>query len=127
MLHVANGNEAVDTLQAEPVDHVRHQLLEAGILHPGHAFGALEILRGGIAALLALACVVNQELGDFAERAAFLAIVDDDAETAGLPGTCAFLDTVEQVGTAGADIRTKYVGAVAFVMHAAGYLGAVVR
>src|ERR1700721_1549437 len=119
MLHVAHRNEAVDTLQAEPVDHVRHQLLAAGILHPGHAFGALEILRGGIAALLALASVVNQELGDFAERAAFLAIIDDDAEPAGLPGARAFLNAVKQVWAAGADVRTEYVGAVAFVMHAA--------
>ena len=39
----------------------------------------------------------------------------------------AFLDAVNQIGTAGADIRTEHVGAVAFVMHAAGYLGGVVR
>jgi len=32
-----------------------------------------------------------------------------------------------QIRTAGADIRTEHVGAVAFVMHAAGDAGAVVR
>ena len=62
----------------------------ARILHAGDAFGAFEILRGGVAALLALAGVIDQEFGDFAERAAFLAIVDNDAQTAGLPGARAF-------------------------------------
>ena len=61
---------------------IRHQLLEARVLHAGDAFGPLEIGRGGVAALLALACVVHQELGDLAERAALLAIVDDEADTA---------------------------------------------
>ena len=126
VLHVAHGNEAVDPLQAEPVDHVRHQLLEAGILHAGDAFGALEIVRGGVAALLALAGVVDQELGDLAERAAFLAVVDDDAEAARLAGARAFLDAVDQIGTAGADVGAEHVGAVALVMHAAGDPGAVV-
>ena len=127
VLHVAHGNEAVDALQAEPVHHVRHQLLEPGILHAGDTFGALEILGRGVAAFLALARVVDQEFRDLAERAAFLAVVDDDAEPAGLSGARAFLDAVEQIGTAGADVRAEHVGAVAFVMHAAGDLGAMVR
>ena len=63
---------------------VGHQLLEARVLHAGDAFGALEIGGGRVAALLALARVVDQELGHLAERAAFLAVVDDDAEPAGL-------------------------------------------
>ena len=64
------------------MQHVRHQLLEARVLHAGDAFGALEIGRGLIAALLALARVVDQELGDLAERTAFLAVVDDQAGAA---------------------------------------------
>src|SRR5579862_6420978 len=32
MLHVAHRDEAVNALEAEPVDHIRHQLLEARIL-----------------------------------------------------------------------------------------------
>ena len=79
VLHVAHRNEAVDAVDAEPVDHVGHQLLEARVLHAGDAFGALEVGVGAVAALLPLARVVDQELGDFAERAAFLAVVDDDA------------------------------------------------
>ena len=127
VLHVAHGNEAVDPLQAEPVHDIRHQLLESGVLHAGDAFGALEILGRGIAAFLTLAGVIDQKLRDLAERAAFLAVVDDDAEPAGLACARAFLDAVNQIGTAGADIRTKHVGAVAFVMHAAGYPGGMIR
>src|ERR1700716_4271225 len=113
LLPFAHGNEAVDSLQAEPVHHIRHQLLESGVLHAGDTFGALEILGRGIAAFLALACVIDKKFRDFAERAAFLAIVDDDAESASLPGARAFLYAVKEVRTAGADVRTKYVRAVA--------------
>ena len=80
IFHVAHGDEAVDALEPQPMDHVRHQLLKARILHAGNAFRALEIGRGRIAALLPLAGIVDQELGDLPERAAFLAVVDDDAD-----------------------------------------------
>ena len=66
------------------MDHVRHQLLEARVLDAGDAFGALEIGRRLVAARLALAGVVDQELGDLAERPAFLAVVDDEADAARL-------------------------------------------
>ena len=124
VLHVAHRHEAVDAPHAEPVEHVRHQLLEARVLHAGDAFGALEIGRGRVAALLALARVVDQELGDLAERAAFLAVVDDDAELALLRGARAFLDAVDEIGPAGADVGAEHVRAVAFVVHAAGDPGA---
>ena len=127
VLHVAHRNEANEALQAEPFDRVGHQLLETRVLDAGDAFGALEILRRGVAAFLALAGVVDQKLCHFAEGAAFLAVVDDDAEAAGLAGNGAFLDAVDQVRTAGADVRAEHVGAVAFVVDAAGDLGAVVR
>ena len=67
---------------AEPVQHVGHQLLEAHVLHAGDAFGALEVGGRLVAALLALARVVDQELGHLAERAAFLAVVDDQPDAA---------------------------------------------
>ena len=124
VLHVAHRHEAVDPPHAEPVQRVRHQLLEARVLHAGDAFGPLEVGRGRVAALLALARVVDQELGDLAERAAFLAVVDDDAELALLRGAGAFLDAVNEIGPAGADVGAEHVGAVAFVVHAAGDLGA---
>ena len=104
----------------EPMDHVRHQLLEARVLHAGDALGALEIGRGRVAALLALARVVDQELGDLAERPALLAVVDDDAEAAGLRRARAFLDAVHEIGPAGADVGAEHVRAVALVVHAAG-------
>ena len=62
---------------AQPVQHVGHQLLEAHVLHAGHALGAREVLLGAVAALLALARVVDEELGHLAERAPLLAEVDD--------------------------------------------------
>ena len=71
---------------AEPVEHVRHQLLEAHVLHAGDAFGAVEIGVGAVAAALPLARVVDQEFGDLAEGAALLAVVDDDADPALLRG-----------------------------------------
>ena len=79
VLHVRHRHPAVDAADAEPVEDVRHQLLEAHVLHAGDAFGAVEIGLGAVAAGLALARVVDQELGHLAERAAFLAVVDDDA------------------------------------------------
>jgi len=52
--------------QPKPVHDIRHQLLESCILHACDAFGTLEILGRGVAALLPLACVVDQEFGDLA-------------------------------------------------------------
>src|SRR5215831_1379357 len=123
MLHVAHGNEAVEPPQAEPMDRIGHQLLEPGVLHSGYAFGALEIGRRLIAALLALARIVDEELGDLAKRAALFAIIDDNSEPAGLGRPRAFLDAVNQVGAAGADVGAEYVGTVAFIMDSAGDLG----
>ena len=104
------------------LQHVRHQLLEAHVLHAGDALGALEIGRGAIAARLALARVVDQELGDLAERPALLAVVDDQPDAAGLGGRDADLDAVHQIGPAGADVGAEHVRAVALVVHPAGDL-----
>jgi hypothetical protein len=57
VLHVRHGHEPVDAADAEPVQHVGHELLEAGVLDAGHAFGALEIGGGLVAALLPLAAL----------------------------------------------------------------------
>jgi hypothetical protein len=54
------------------VEHVGHQLLEAGVLHAGDAFRPLEIGRGLVAALLALSGVVDQELGHLPQGPASL-------------------------------------------------------
>ena len=102
------------------MDHVRHQLLEARVLDAGDAFGALEIGRRLVAARLALARIVDEELGDLAERAAFLAVVDDEADAAVLRLPRRLLDAVGEIGPAGADVGAEHVRAVAFVMDAAG-------
>src|ERR1700733_6366810 len=120
VLHVRHRYPAIDAVDAEPVEHVGHQLLEAHVLHPGDAFGAAEISVGAVAADLPLTRVVDEEFGDLAERAAFLAVVDDDPDPALLRGLDADLDTVHQIGPASADIGAEHVGAVAFVVHAAG-------
>ena len=86
--------------QTEPMDHVGHQLLESRVLDAGNAFGALEIGRGGVAAFLPLARIVDQELGHLAQRAAFLAVVDDDAKPAGLGAARAFFNAMDEIGTA---------------------------
>ena len=101
---------------------VGHQLLEAHVLHARDALGAIEVLRRRIAAGLALARVVDEELGDLAERAAFLAIVDHHADAALLRHLDADLDAMREVRPAGADVGAEHVGAVALVVETAGDL-----
>src|SRR5262245_17146438 len=84
VFHITHRNEPIDSLQAKPMDHVRHELLEPDVLHSGHAFRALKIGRRGVATLLALAHIVNKELRDLAKRAALLAVIDDHAKPARL-------------------------------------------
>src|SRR5215207_4615935 len=120
MFDVRHRHPAIDAADAEPVEDVRHQLLKAHVLHAGDTFGAVEIGLGAIAALLPLARIVNQELGDLAEGAALLAVVDDEPDTALLRGPGADLDPVHEVGPAGADVGAEHVGAIALVMDAAG-------
>ena len=120
MLHVAHRHQAVDLLDAQPMQHIGHELLKAHVLHAGDALGAGKILIGAIAALLPLARVVDQELGDLAKRAAFLAKIDDEANAAGLRRRNALLDRVHQIWPARADIAAKDVRAVALVVHARG-------
>jgi hypothetical protein len=104
----------------EPVQHIRHELLKAGVLHARDTFRALEIGRGLVAALLPLAGIVDQELRHLAQRAAFLAVIGDHADAAILRFAHAFLDAVHQIGPAGADVGAEHVRAVALVMNAAG-------
>ena len=107
----------------EPVEQVGHQLLEAHVLHPRHALGAIEVLRRRIAAGLPLARVVDQELGDLAQGAAFLTIVDRPRRRRpSAPCSMQSLDAVREVGPAGADVGAEHVGAVALVVEAAGNL-----
>src|SRR6516165_3502362 len=124
VFHVAHGYEAVDAGETQPMDHIRHQLLKAGILHAGDAFSALEIGRGGVSSLLALARVVDQELRHLAECASFLAVVYDDAQSGGLSAARAFFDTVDKIRPASADIGAEDVGPVALIMYPARNEGA---
>ncbi len=98
------------------MEDIGHQLLEAHVLHAGHALGAREVLVGRVAAHLALARVVDQELGHLAERPAFLARVGDEADAAALRAADALLDGMREIGPAGADVGAEDVGAVALVV-----------
>ncbi len=79
-----------------------------------------EIRFRPIAAGLPLARVIDEELRDLAERAPFLAVVDDHADAACLRLLHAHLDAVREIRAAGADVGAEHVRAVAFVVHAAG-------
>ena len=92
MLHIETKRSM--RLMPSQWKHVGHQLLEAHVLHAGDAFGALEVGRRRIAAGLALAGVVDEELGHLAQRPAFLAIVDDEADAAVLGLSMQILDAV---------------------------------
>ena len=109
MFHVAHRDEAVDAAQTEPMNDVGHQLLEPGVLNAGDAFGPFEIGARRIAAFLAFAGVVDQKLGDLAQRTAFLAVIGDDAEAALLGAARALDDAVDEVRPAGADIGAEHV------------------
>src|SRR6202022_675112 len=119
-LAVRHRHPAIDPADAEPVENVGHQLLKAHVLHPCDAFGAPEIGVGGVAARLPLARVVDEELGDLAERPPLLAGVDDDPNPALLGRLDTDFDTVNQVWAARADVRAEDVRAVALVVDAAG-------
>src|SRR5262245_35059433 len=43
ILHIRHRHKTIDTHDAEPVQHVWHQLLEPRVLNTGNAFGSLEI------------------------------------------------------------------------------------
>src|SRR5215468_1513419 len=120
--HITHRNEPINSPQAKPMDHVRHELLEPGVLYSGHAFRALKIGRRGIATLLALARIVNKELRDLAKRAALLAVIDDHAKPARLRRSRTFFDPVDQIRPTGTDVGAKDVRPVALVMHTASDL-----
>ena len=77
---------------------------------------------GGVAAHLALARVVDEELGHLAQRAALLAGVGHQTHTAALGALDALLDRMREIGPAGADVRAEHIRAVALVVHACGQL-----
>jgi hypothetical protein len=124
VFHIAHRNEPINSPQAKPMDHVRHELLEPGVLHSGHAFRALKIGRRGVATLLALTRIVNKELRNLAKRAALLSVIDDHAKPARLRRSRTFFDSVDQIRPTGTDVGAKDVRPVALVMHTASDLRA---
>jgi len=43
VLHVAHGHETIDPFQPQPMDDIRHQLLETGILNASDTFSPLKV------------------------------------------------------------------------------------
>jgi hypothetical protein len=81
VFHVAHGNEAVDSLEPSQCTTSGINCWKRASCTPAtHSVRSNTGLRHR--AFLTLAGVVDQKLRDLAERAAFLAIVDDDAEPA---------------------------------------------
>lgn len=118
VLHVGHAQHAVDLLDAEPVQDVGHEGLEAHVLDAGDVLGALEVLARAVGAPLAR--VVHEVFGHFAQSAPFLAEVDDHAGPALLRLLDGFLDAEDQVRPARADVGAEDVAAVALVVHAQG-------
>src|SRR5581483_3574060 len=119
MLQIRHRDQPVDAGHAEPMQHVGHELLKTGILHPGHTFGAREIRRGLVPAWLALARVVDQELGHLPQCPPLLAVIDDEAGAAGLRLSDTLLDAVGEVWPTSADVGPEHIRAVALIMDPA--------
>jgi hypothetical protein len=62
---------------------------------------------------LALPCVVHEELGDLTEGPTLLPKVYNDTHATFLRCANAFLNSVDQVGPASADVGAKHVGSAA--------------
>src|SRR6516225_2087792 len=124
VLQVRHRDPAIDPADPEPMKDIRHQLLKPHVLHAGDAFRAAEIGVGPVAAQLALAGVVDEEFGDFAERPPLLAVVDNDPDSALLCCLDAKFDAMHEIGAASANVRAKDIRAVALVVDAASDHGA---
>mmetsp|Transcript_3601 Transcript_3601/g.10927 ORF Transcript_3601/g.10927 Transcript_3601/m.10927 type:complete len:215 (-) Transcript_3601:2485-3129(-) len=127
VLHVRHGDEAVDALDAQPVQHVGHQSLEPRVCDASDGLRAIEVLRGAITALLSFAHVVDQVFRHLAQSPALLAEVDDDSISAALRALDALFDGVRQVRAARANVAPEDVAAVALVVHAASQLHRFIR
>lgn len=100
---------------------IRHQFLEPNVLHASYIFGTVEILRSIVSSLLTLTLVVHQVLGHLTQCPPFLPEVDNDTCSSFLRCLDALLDAVEEIWTAGADVGSEDVGAIAFVVDTDGY------
>jgi hypothetical protein len=107
VLHVRHRNEIVNLGDSQKVQGIRHHGLEPRILDTRHLFGTVEIRFGRVASFLAFAGIVHEVLGDFSERAAFFAVVNDDTASTALGGLDALFNGVRQVRTTRANVTSK--------------------
>ena len=111
---LGHGQHPVNLSDAEPMKDIGHERLEPHVLDARDILGALEVLARPV--LSAFSCVVYEVLGNFTKRTTFFAEVDDDT-TATLLGflDCLF-NTKGEVWSACADVGSKDVTAIAFVV-----------
>mmetsp|Transcript_26849 Transcript_26849/g.64736 ORF Transcript_26849/g.64736 Transcript_26849/m.64736 type:complete len:408 (+) Transcript_26849:1331-2554(+) len=114
-LSLIRGHELVDLLDAEPQQHVRAQLIQPSVVHPGDPLLLREEVVDGVAQLVA--CVVHQELEDFAQAVALLAGVDDQSRAALECGANALGDAVQQVRPARRGVGAENVRVAGLVVH----------
>ena len=103
------------------MEYVRHEFLEAHVLHPGDAFGARKIGLGAITPTWRLRALWTRNLVTSPSALPSLRL-NHQPDPALLRHLDADLDAVGEVGAAGTDVGAEYVRAVAFVMHPAGDL-----
>jgi hypothetical protein len=94
--------------------------LKPRILHTGHLLGARKVPFRRIAPFLPLAGIVDQVLGNFPQRPALLAVVDDNTTSPALCGPDALFNRVRQVRPTRAYVGTEHIGSVALVVDATG-------
>ena len=109
--HIAHRNHVVDLPDAQPVQDVRHERLEAHVLHACNQFRCTEVLVRRVAA--ALAEVVDQIFGHLTECAAFFTEIHNNANSATLSRTDALLDSEYEIRLARADVGAKHIRSVA--------------
>jgi len=119
MFHIRHAHQLIDSLDAEPHEDVRHELLKAHVLNTSDTLGSQKVRFSTITALLALARIVNEEFGHLAKGTAFLAVISDNTYAPFLRCVDANFDTMSEVWSACTYIAAEYITAVAFVMNSA--------
>lgn len=125
VLHVTHTKHAVNLRDTKPVQNVGHKRLEAHIFDTSNVLCSLEIFARSVFA--ALAGIVNEVLGDFAKCSALFAEIDDNTTATVLSFLDSFLDTESKVWATCADVGSKYVTAVAFIVNTKCEFGVWIR
>lgn len=122
VLHVGHAEHPVDFSNAQPVENVGHESLEAHVLHTRNVLRSLEVFAGPI--FSSFPCIVHKVFGHFPKGSALFAEVNDHAATAFLRFFDGLFDAERQVGAACANVRPEHVASIALVVDTEGEPGA---